>query len=95
MALYPATIVARTDENDTKEHTAEMLYGDVYDNDLYRAVVDGKSNEYCNDLLDAALARCGSPYYFDGRKRWGPRALAFLALFKKPEPEQVNTLDRL
>lgn len=71
-----------TNDWDTRHVAAVARYNARFDNDLYRNVTRGKSIEYCNALIDTAMAFCGCPY---ATKRVDPHenldVFMFLVLF--------------
>jgi len=46
-----------------ESRAASCKYNELCDKDIYKAAVEGESAEYANQLIDAALAQCGDPYF--------------------------------
>lgn len=65
-----------------QEQAATNKYNQLYQNHVYAKAVEGKSNRYANDLINEALAVCGSPYYKLSNRNWSQEALDFLKLYK-------------
>ena len=74
------TDAPHNDENERRDYVATRIYNERYDNNLYREATRGQSNEYANELIDAALALCGCPYFYSTRD-WNRAAYNFLVKF--------------
>lgn len=48
---------------------------------IYNGATKDKSYQYCNALLDEALAICGDPRYKVSNRKWSALAIRFLRLF--------------
>ena len=57
------TQAPRTIENDTRESAATDRYNARYNNQLFIRATKNRTSWYANELIDAALQECGSPYF--------------------------------
>lgn len=64
-----------------QEQVAMNKYNHLYNNALYAKAVEGKTNRYCNDLINDAMAICGHPHYSLSNRNWSPEALSFLQVY--------------
>jgi len=66
-----------------QEARAMNKYNQLYDNALYAQAVNGKSNQYANQLINNALALCGHPHYRMSDRKWSQDAFRFLMVFSR------------
>lgn len=60
---------------------AVEIYNACYDDGLYRRAIASKRAALISQLIDDALALCGSPYYRVSRHHWSEPARLFLMRF--------------
>ena len=85
----------RNTENEAKSAKAGIRYGNIWashnnTNILYIQATRGHTNRYANELIDAALEKCGCPYCYTNRTAWAEAAQRFLALFDQPTEPPVK-----
>jgi hypothetical protein len=81
---------------DAHHAKATYLYNERYDNDLFKAAKKGLTDAQIDELIDAAEAICGSPWYTPSNDLpLTDEVLAFLDLFKDEVEDEMTDAERM